>query len=190
MKKEILALLPDKEIIRLTQEDEAHFSIIVERYEKPLQSLCYKNTRDYYRAGDIVQDVFLKVLLLIREGKYSERELFRAWLFRITHNKCYDYHRQKTRYPLVYYSPSGCSADDSPFFGISDSSLEIEQQQAIKRVRAILEALPAEQREVMILRYYAELTFKEIAEMTSKNIMTTLSFCQRAKKSIRTELSL
>ena len=129
--------------------------------------------KDKYLAEDLFQDVFIKVIDTIRNNRYTEEGKFLPWALRIAHNLCVDHFRKVKRSPAIKTS------DDRDIFEVlnmSDESPETKmmQGQSHDRVRRLVDMLPDEQREVIVLRHYADLSFKEIAEMTNCSINTAL----------------
>ncbi len=125
-------------------------------------------------ADDIFQETFVKAISTIKQGRYAESGKFSAWISRIAHNLIIDYYRQEKSENLV-------SADDdvADVFNrreLSDVNIEDTMvcEQIHEDVRRIIEALPENQREVLMMRYYRDMSFKEIAEVTKVSINTAL----------------
>jgi RNA polymerase sigma-70 factor (ECF subfamily) len=129
--------------------------------------------KDKYIAEDIFQDAFLKMIKTMREGRYSEQGKFLPWAMRVAHNLCMD-HFRKVRNNIPVTLPDGM--DISQLFGgtTETASDKMEQRQVNASVRQLIEQLPEEQREVIVLRMYGDLSFKEIADLTSVSINTAL----------------
>ncbi len=151
------------------QGDSSAFNLLVWRWEKPLYNFIYKYVGDATLAEDLVQDTFIRVLKSI--GRYTHQGSFCTWLYRIAINLCKD-HLKRKRLPLVslhdyYTTDSGerVYVQDriSDEEARTDESLKVEEREEL--VRRLLASLPEEQRIVILLKEYQELTFREIAEV-------------------------
>jgi RNA polymerase sigma factor (sigma-70 family) len=147
--------------------------VLVNRYKDKLFSSISFMLKDKYLAEDMFQDVFIKIIDTIRRGSYTEEGKFLPWAMRIAHNLCVDHFRKVKRTPAIKTS------DDRDIFeviGMSEESADsnIIKSQSHDQVRRVLDLLPADQREVIVLRHYADMSFKEIAEMTHCSINTAL----------------
>ena len=166
--------LNDQELVRAyIAGDESALSELLNRHQRKVFTSIMMFVRDQALAEDIFQDTFVKVIESLKLGKYSEEGKFLPWLMRISHNLCIDYYRKVKR------SPKKASSDDYDIFNLlkfSDSNGEdiMIKDQTKDRVRKLIESLPEEQKEVVILRHYANLSFKEIADITKVSINTAL----------------
>jgi RNA polymerase sigma factor (sigma-70 family) len=164
----------DQELIcRYTEGKEDALIELLQRHKDRLFTSIVLLVKDHYLAEDIFQDTFIKVIDTLRAGKYTEKGKFLPWAMRIAHNLCVDHFRRIKRAPIVKTS------DDKDIFNVlrfSESHAEERMiiRQSHDRVRKMLDLLPEEQREVIIMRHYAELSFKEIAELTHVSINTAL----------------
>jgi RNA polymerase sigma-70 factor (ECF subfamily) len=129
--------------------------------------------RDKYVAEDLFQDAFLKMIRNMREGNYAEQGKFLPWASRIAHNLCMD-HFRRTRTKLPVTLASGEDIMELLAGSESDNTPKMEQRQTEQCLKKLLVQLPEEQREVIVLRVYGDLSFKEIAEITSVSINTAL----------------
>jgi RNA polymerase sigma-70 factor (ECF subfamily) len=129
--------------------------------------------KDRYIAEDIFQDACIKIINSIRNGKYTEDGKFLPWAIRITRNLCYDYLRVAKRTPKVTM-PDGIDVFD--FLSNGEHTMEdrMMNKQSGDSVRKMLDFIPYEQREVIVMRMYGNLSFKEIADMTNVGINTAL----------------
>jgi RNA polymerase sigma factor (sigma-70 family) len=146
---------------------------LVTRYKDRIYTSIYYLVKDKYLAEDIFQDVFIKVIDTIKGDRYSEEGKFLPWVLRIAHNMCVDHFRKVKRTPTIKTS------DDRDIFEVlnfreESAEQKVVQRQSHDRVRKMLDMLPEEQKEVIILRHYADLSFKEIAELTRCSINTAL----------------
>ena len=124
-------------------------------------------------AEDIFQEVFIKIVNTLRSGRYNHEGKFLQWALRIAHNLCVDYFRRNKRRPTV-----GENDEYDIFNQISMSAESAEdgimRSQIHQRIRGLVDSLPSEQREVVILRHFADMSFKEIASLTRVSINTAL----------------
>ena len=146
---------------------------LVGRYKDKIYSSIYFMVKDKYLAEDLFQDVFIKIIDTIRQGRYHEEGKFLPWAMRIAYNMCVDHFRKVKRSPAIR------STDGTDLFSwmlIDEGSADtgITKRQTYDRVRTMLEQLPEEQKEVIILRHYADLSFKEIANMTNCSIIVVI----------------
>ncbi len=171
---QVMYKLNDEQLITLFKK--GHSSALEElvyRHKDKLYTSIVLLVKDSFLAEDIFQDTFIKVIDTIRAGRYTEKGKFLPWAMRIAHNLCVDHFRKIKRTPLIKTS------DDKDIFNVlsfSESSAEEKMitRQSHDSVRKMLDMLPEEQREVIILRHYAELSFKEIADLTQVSINTAL----------------
>jgi len=148
-------------------------STLVTRYKDRIYTSIYLLVKDKYLAEDLFQDVFIRIIDTLKGGRYTEEGKFLPWALRIAHNLCVDYFRKVKR------SPSIKTSDDRDIFEVlnfSEPSAEhrMMQNQTHDRVRRMIDMLPEDQREVIIMRHYADLSFKEIADLTKCSINTAL----------------
>ncbi|MFT4062067.1 MAG: sigma-70 family RNA polymerase sigma factor [Edaphocola sp.] len=152
---------------------DAAIAEIINRYQSNVYTTIYMLVKDRYLAEDLFQDTFLKIVNNIRNNRYCEQGRFLPWALRIAHNLCIDHFRkvkQQTRVTL---------SDGTDLLGLLPSGYEHAEQKMIRSqtehtVQQMIDLLPAEQREVVIMRIYGELSFKEIADLTGVSINTAL----------------
>ncbi len=177
--------LSDRELIRsYLQGDEKAFEILLTRHKGKIYSSIYLFVKDEDKANDIFQDTFIKIVHTIRKGKYNDEGKFVQWALRIAYNLCVDHFRKNKRNPTV--SPT----DDFDIFSVMRSpNANVEtlmiRSQTHAKIRQLVDLLPPEQREVVILRHYADLSFKEIADLTRVSINTALGRMRYALINIR-----
>lgn len=152
--------------------DDALEALLLRHKEKLFTSILLL-VRDPYLAEDIFQETFIKVIDTIRQGRYTEKGKFLSWAMRIAHNLCVDHFRKVKRNPTIRTS------DNEDLFSVLPFSAPCAEEvlmtrQSHERVRLMLDLLPAEQKEVIVLRHFGELSFKEIAELTQVSINTAL----------------
>lgn len=129
--------------------------------------------KDRYLAEDLFQDVFIKIIDTIKGNRYSDEGKFVSWAMRIAHNLCVDHFRRVKRSPAIV-NADGKDVFEWLQFTDESADSKLMRRQSHDRVQRMLEHLPEEQREVIILRHYANLSFKEIADMTNCSINTAL----------------
>ena len=147
-------------------------TIVLRHKDKMYTSILFL-VKDKYLAEDIFQDVLIKIIDTIRGGRYTEEGKFLPWAMRIAHNLCVDHFRKVKRTPAIKTS------DDRDIFEVINftedgADVKMMKRQSHDRVRQMLDLLPDDQREVIILRHYADLSFKEIASLTNCSINTAL----------------
>lgn len=166
--------LSDAELIHdFLQGKDSALETLIFRYKDKIYTSIYMLVKDKYIAEDIFQDAFLKMIKTMRDGRYSEQGKFLPWAIRVAHNLCMD-HFRKVRNNVPVTLPDGMDITQllgGPAETISD---KMEQRQVNASVRKLIEQLPEEQREVIVLRMYGDLSFKEIADLTSVSINTAL----------------
>ncbi|MBC7589196.1 MAG: sigma-70 family RNA polymerase sigma factor [Chitinophagaceae bacterium] len=164
----------DTQLIRGFQEGNSNaLEVLINRYKDKIFSSILFLVKDKYLAEDLFQDVFIKVIDTLRNNRYTEEGKFLPWALRISHNLCVDYFRKVKR------SPSIKTSDDRDIFEVinvvEDSpETKMMQIQSHDRVRKMLKMLPEEQREVIVLRHFADMSFKDIAQITNCSINTAL----------------
>jgi RNA polymerase sigma factor (sigma-70 family) len=164
----------DHELIQNFQDGDLNaLEILVIRHKDKMFTSILFLVKDKYLAEDIFQDVLIKIIDTIRGGRYTEEGKFLPWAMRIAHNLCVDHFRKVKRTPSIKTS------DDRDIFEVINFTEEGADEKMMKRqshdrVRQMLELLPEDQREVIILRHYADMSFKEIASLTNCSINTAL----------------
>ncbi len=153
--------------------NEAFLEILIKRHQQRLYNFIYSKIKDKDLTEDIFQDTFIKVIKTLKKGNYNEEGKFLPWVMRISHNLVIDYFRKNNRMPKFK------NTDDFNIFSVlGDNSLNAEKQliqdQIYDDVRELVNGLPAEQKEVLIMRMYKDMSFKEISENTGVSINTAL----------------
>lgn len=171
MKRE---LIQDAELVsNYIRGDESALSILIERHKQKIYSFIYSKVYDRNITEDIFQDTFIKVIRTLKRGKYNEEGKFLPWVMRIAHNLVIDHFRKNNRMPK--FDNAG---EFSIFSVLSDSSLNAEKSmikdQVESDVRRVIEELPEDQRQVLLMRMYQDMSFKEISERTGVSINTAL----------------
>lgn len=175
----------DHELVtRYINGDIDALNTLISRHKKRVFTAILVLVKDRYIAEDIFQETFFKVIDSLQAGTYKEEGKFLPWVLRISHNLCIDYFRKIKRKPVIVDSEGN---DILTSIGFLDESAEDKwmRKQSIHSIRELIRQLPDEQREVLILRHYAELSFKEIAEMTNVSINTALGRMRYALLNLR-----
>ena len=166
------------------QGKEASLEILIKRHQQRLYRFIYSKVQDKDVTEDVFQDTFIKVIRTLKKGSYNEEGKFLPWVMRIAHNLVIDYFRKSKR------MPSFKNSDDFDIFSIiGDGSLNVEkkmiQEQIYSDVRELVYELPEEQKEVLIMRMYRDMSFKEISENTGVSINTALGRMRYALINLR-----
>lgn len=168
------AQLDDRTLISLYLEgDQKAFETLLTRHKNKIYTSIYLFVKDRDLAEDIFQDVFIKIIDTLRKGKYNHEGKFLQWAMRISYNMCVDHFRREKRRTKV--SPSE-TFDIFDVLETKDLNMEGQmiRNQLHNKVRKLVDHLPPEQREVVILRHYADMSFKEISQLTRVSINTAL----------------
>jgi len=160
-------------IKRYLEGNQAAFETLLKRHKMRIFTSVLNIVNDHYLAEDIFQETFVKIIHSFRAGKYNHEDKFLPWALRIARNMAIDLLRQKKRLPTVVDSEGNDIFEHLNIFDKSQEELHIEADE-ISMLRSWIRRLPEEQREVLVLRNYADLSFKEIAEITNTNINTCI----------------
>ena len=167
-------VVQDHELVhRYVQGDEQAFEILLHRHKRKVWSHIYLMVRDRMTTEDLFQEAFIKVVHTLKSGKYNEEGKFLPWVMRIAHNLVIDHFRRGRKMPM-----SRSNDDHDVFATIAQPGKNVEQRMVNEHidedVRRLIDHLPEEQREVVIMRTYLAMSFKEIAEHTNVSINTAL----------------
>ena len=166
--------IADSTLVRdYIQGKEASLEILIKRHQQRLLNFIYSKVQDREVTEDVFQDTFIKVIRTLKKGNYNEEGKFLQWVMRIAHNLVIDYFRKSNR------MPSFKNTDEFDIFSVlGDGNLNAErqmiQEQIYNDVKALVEELPEEQKEVLVMRMYKDMSFKEISENTGVSINTAL----------------
>ena len=180
-------VVSDKELIgRYLKGDHNSLEELIHRHQNRVYAYILMIVKDKDLADDLFQDTFIKVINTIRAGSYNEEGKFLQWVMRIAHNLIIDHFRKSNRMPVIDNSKN----EDFNIFdtlNITDQSIEerIITEQIHKDVRKLIELLPPEQKEVLYMRHYTEMSFKDIAEVTDVSINTALGRMRYALINLR-----
>lgn len=158
--------------------------VLIWRYKEKIFSSILFLVKDKYLAEDLFQDAFIKIIDTIRNDNYTEEGKFLAYAIRIAHNICVDHFRKLKRVQVVN---NGESNDFMESLKAAENTIDknIMEVQTSERVRQLLSMLPEDQREVIVLRHFADLSFKEISEITNCSINTALGRMRYALANMR-----
>ena len=161
------------------------FDILLERYKDKLYSYIHFSVRNDELAEDVFQETFVKAIVTIQQGRYTENGKFAAWLTRIAHNLVIDLFRQEKNENVV--SNDETEVDLFNDVKLSDDNIETKlvNEQVLSDVRRLVDFLPDNQREVVYMRFYQDLSFKEISEITGVSINTALGRMRYALLNLR-----
>ncbi len=163
---------------------ESSLEVLITRHKQRVYSFIYSKVLDRDVTEDVFQDTFIKVIRTLKKGKYNEEGKFLPWVMRIAHNLVIDHFRKNKRMPKFQ-----TSKDFDIFDVISDGEESTENQminsQVHEDVKRLIEELPDDQKEVLIMRMYKEMSFKEIAEATDVSINTALGRMRYALINLR-----
>ncbi len=186
MNKEIIKSDSEQLLLRsFIEGDESAITTLIERYRKRVYNYILMLTKDRQTADDLFQETFIKVIGSLRSGRYAENGKFISWVLRIAHNLVID-HFRGGRKPL-HITSEDAGYDILNNRKLADSTIEdhLIHEQIEQDVRDLIDRLPSEQREVVVLRHYFDLSFKEIAQQTGVSINTALGRMRYALINLR-----
>lgn len=166
--------LSDSQLVSLYQNgnDEA-FELLLNRHKSKIYTSIYLIVKDRYVAEDLLQETFIKAINTIRSGRYNEEGKFAPWLGRIAHNLSIDHFRKCKRYPEIILE-DGSRVFDSIEFAEESAESKQEKKDVKTRLRELVKELPDEQKQVLIMRHFLQMSFQEIADRTGVSINTAL----------------
>jgi RNA polymerase sigma factor (sigma-70 family) len=177
--------LNDQElIVRYRQGDEQSLKELITRHQRKVFTSIYLLIKDRELAEDIFQDTFIKVINTLKAGNYNEEGKFLSWVMRIGHNLVIDHFRRQQKMPMARDTEEYSLFD---FIPLADENVEdkIIKGQIHDTVRRMIDELPDDQREVVIMRHYGNMSFKEIADITNVSINTSLGRMRYALINLR-----
>ena len=168
--------------------DEQALAKLIQKHQQELFSFIFYKVKDDDLANDFFQDTFIKIIIKLTEGQYTEEHQFILWAKRIASNLIIDHFRVKSRH-ITVSETSYMDDEFSIFDTIKETDFNIEEQLILSQIyedlKNIIVFLPENQQEIIKMRFYDELTFKEIAELTNTSINTTLGRMRYALMNIR-----
>jgi len=177
--------LPDALLVKKYVEgDENSLTLLINRHQSKIFGFIYSKISDRDISNDIFQDTFIKVIKTLKSQSYNEEGKFLPWVMRIAHNLIIDHFRRNKKMPMFRETE-----EFSIFSIMSDDSLTIENKIIHEQVeidlKKLIEELPADQKEVLIMRMYQDMSFKEISEVTGVSINTALGRMRYALMNMR-----
>ena len=168
--------------------DEQALAKLIHKHQQELFSFIFYKVKDDDLANDFFQDTFIKIIIKLKEGKYTEEDKFILWAKRIASNLIIDHFRVKSRH-ITVSETSYMDDEFSIFDTIKETDFNVEEQLILSQIhedlKNIIVFLPENQQEIIKMRFYDELTFKEIAELTNTSINTALGRMRYALMNIR-----
>lgn len=158
---------------------------LYKRYERKLYTYILLMVRNPHLAEDLLQETFIKAIKSVKEGRYSETNRFGSWLMRIAHNLVIDQFRLNKQYRVVSNNDFPMDIFSTPRFAEATVEQRMVYERVLYEVRMLIDFLPEDQREVVMLRFYGDLSFKEIAEATNVSINTALGRMRYALINLR-----
>ncbi len=175
----------DKELIEsFVTGKEAALPVIIQRYQSRVYSYIQVSVKDREVADDIFQDTFMKVIKKLKEGSYYEDGKFIQWVMRIAHNLIIDHFRRESKVTMLRSTDEYDIFNQIPLFD-KNAEDDIIRDQTHHKLRQMIELLPASQREVLTMRHYQQMSFKEISEETGVSINTALGRMRYALINLR-----
>ncbi len=183
---ENLNLMTDEELaIMYVDGDNKAFDLLLSRNQEKLFTYILFVVRDREMANDMFQETFFKVVSRLQQGKYIANGKFSAWLMRIAHNVIMDWYRQQRAQNIVDAPKENDLSNVGSTLLESSREGELVNSQVMEDVRRMMSHLPASQREVVFMRFYQQMSFKEIAEATGVSINTALGRMRYAILNLR-----
>ncbi len=170
------------------QGDERAFATLLNRHKSRIYTTAYLILRDKYQAEDVMQETFMKVVDNIKADRYVEEGKFVQWLVRVAHNLSIDKIRKRNKMPIAV-TEDGVDIFNQLQFAQKDEDVFGGKTELLKYIREYVAELPEEQRQVLLMRHFAGMSFKEIAEFTDVSINTALGRMRYALINIRKKLS-
>ena len=180
-----LITLTDEQLIASFKEGNAYaMGVLVSRHKVRIYTSIYVLVKDKYLAEDIFQDLFIKVIETFRAGKYKEENRFVQWAMRIAHNLCVDHFRKIKTKPVIRTS-EGADIFDVLNFAEPSAEDNIMRAQSNEKIMNLICLLPEDQREIIILRHFADLKFREISNILNCSVNTALGRMRYALLNLR-----
>lgn len=165
--------------------DKNAISTLIERHSKRVLDYIRMMVKNNEIADDIYQETFIKVVRFIDDGRYTDNGKFLSWVLRIAHNQVIDHFRQTKQQNNLSESDAGYDILNTRKFSDTNVEDKLVSQQIESDLRRLVENLPEEQKEVVMMRYFGDLSFKEIAEQTNVSINTALGRMRYALINLR-----
>lgn len=182
--KNLIALTDEQLIALFNEGNTLAMEVLVNRHKVRIYTSIYLLVKDKYLAEDIFQDLFIKVIETFRAGKYKEENKFAQWAMRIAHNLCVDHFRKIKSKPVIRTS-EGMDIFDVLNFSEPGADDKIMKTQSGERIMKLVSQLPEDQREIIILRHFADLKFREISDILNCSVNTALGRMRYALLNLR-----
>lgn len=168
--------------------NENAFELLVNRHKNKVFTTILLIVKDTDTAEDLLQDTFIKAIHTMKGGRYNEEGKFSSWICRIAHNLAIDFFRKEKRSPMINIDDSSNIFNTLSFSEESIESIQIKEE-THERLRELIQQLPEAQKEVLIMRHYADMSFQEIAETTGVSINTALGRMRYALINLRKKMT-
>ncbi len=179
-------IVSDQELVKqFVDGSQSAFEALLSRHKQKVYSYIMISVRDKALAEDIFQETFIKVIRSLKEGRYFENGKFVSWVIRIAHNLIIDHYRREKQLGTTNAGSFEWDVFNTNRYSEQTVEQGIVYEQILKDVKGLLAFLPEEQREVVIMRHYMDLSFKEIAETTNVSINTALGRMRYALINLR-----
>jgi len=178
----------DSELVsRYQNGNDGAFEILLHRHKSRVYTAIYLIVKDRYKAEDLLQETFIKAVNTIKGGRYNDEGKFSAWISRIAHNLAIDNFRKQKRYPEIILEDGSRVFNSMKF---AEASMEDKQilQDSKSKLRVLIKELPVEQKQVLIMRHYLDMSFQEIADRTGVSINTALGRMRYALINLRKKM--
>lgn len=180
--------LSDSELVSLYQSgNEGAFEMLLHRHKSRVYTAIYLIVKDRYHAEDILQDTFIKAVNTIKGGRYNEEGKFLPWISRIAHNLAIDHFRKNKRHPEITLEDGSRVFDSIQFSEESFETIQLIKDNKA-RLRDFIKELPVEQKQVLIMRHYLDMSFQEIADRSGVSINTALGRMRYALINLRKKM--
>jgi RNA polymerase sigma factor (sigma-70 family) len=167
--------------------NENAFEQLVNRHKNKVYTTILLIVKDTYTAEDLMQDAFIKAVHTMKGGRYNEEGKFSSWICRIAHNLAIDFFRKEKRSPMITLEDGSNVFNTLAFAETSAEDLQIKED-THARLRELIQTLPQSQREVLMMRHYADMSFQEIADTTGVSINTALGRMRYALINLRKKM--
>jgi RNA polymerase sigma-70 factor (ECF subfamily) len=172
----------DNDLIRAFQSgDNQALEALIKRHKDKLFTAIFMFVKDQHLAEDLFQEVFIKIIHAFRSNRYNEKDNFIAWAVRVARNYCIDHFRKVKRQPVEYYDEFSMSE----LIIDPDGPNRIEKHEISNDLQEWIDQLPTAQREVVVLRHFGEMTFREIADLTNCGVNTALGRMRYALENLK-----
>ena len=168
--------------------NENAFELLVNRHKNKVFTTVLLIVKDTETAEDLLQDTFIKAIHTMKSGRYNEEGKFSSWICRIAHNLAIDFFRKEKRSPMINIDDNSNIFNTLSFSEESIESIQIKEE-THERLRELIQQLPETQKEVLIMRHYADMSFQEIAETTGVSINTALGRMRYALINLRKKMT-